>query len=773
MVLIIALALVAPVAAATYTWTGAGVNNQWSTGANWLGGVAPTGGGDLVFPATAAQFSTVNDFAPGTTFTSITFSGSGYTIAGNSLSVIGQVDIGGGGATFLTGTISSGTITIVHGSTFEISNEGNIGSCSVVDNGVLEFYGSDGTASGSISGTGSLFVLPSSGYNGVILTGDNSNFKGSVISDSTNGPALQLGNGGSYGNIGNANTITVTGTNSLVFDMSGNQIFSGNIEDGVSSGSVMKEGTGTVIMTGTYSYTGVTTVNAGELQVSGTYTAGEFTVSGGTLGGNGTVCYVTVANTPSGTLRGGTGSLNAGTLTIDGPLTFNGASSALNVTSDGTHLSSISVSGTLTEPSGMTVNLLDPMPAGTYTLISDTGGLPTTLPTLGTNACGKTPVFAWVPGTGLVVTLYPAPTVTGISPATGSSLGGTIVTITGSSFTGATGVSFGGIPNTTPITVNSDSSITASTPPTTGAGYVDVKVTAFGGTSAANPPADYFGYLPVISGISPASGPTSGGNSVTIIGAGFYGVTSVAFGSQTAVAHSFSATIINATVPPNIPAGALGTVNVTLTTVSYSLHLYSVNTSASEYTYVGPPIITSILPTSGSTAGNTAVTITGTNLTGATAVDFGTAAATITSDTPTAITVTTPPGTAGLTGVVVYTPGGNTGPVPGNTFTYIVPPTPTTAQSSHGSSTDYWINNGNTGTTSGYTGPASTPAPARPTLAPAVQQTVSEPVTAQVTASDTVPPVPTNTPKSGLDAIPVLGAIGLCGVIVLFQKNGN
>ncbi len=52
--------------------------------------------------------------------------------------------------------------------------------------------------------------------------------------------------------------------------------------------------------------------------------------------------------------------------------------------------------------------------------------------------------------------------------------------------------------------------------------------------------------------------------------------------------------------------------------------------------------------------------------------------------------------------------------------------------------------------------------------------TASDPVTAAATPSPAyTQPLPTNTPKSGIDAIPVIGALGLCGVIVLFRKNGN
>ena len=70
----------------------------------------------------------------------------------------------------------------------------------------------------------------------------------------------------------------------------------------------------------------------------------------------------------------------------------------------------------------------------------------------------------------------PVPVVTGISPASGPVAGGTTVTITGSDFTGAKGVSFGGIPATS-FTVSSDTSITAVDPAATSVGAVDVTVT--------------------------------------------------------------------------------------------------------------------------------------------------------------------------------------------------------------------------------------------------------------------------------------------------------
>jgi IPT/TIG domain len=85
-----------------------------------------------------------------------------------------------------------------------------------------------------------------------------------------------------------------------------------------------------------------------------------------------------------------------------------------------------------------------------------------------------------------------APAVTGISPKSGGVGGGTTVTVTGSGFTNATLVQFGGI-NASTMAFASDTQITATSPPGA-AGAVDVTVTTPAGTSAASL-ADKFTYL--------------------------------------------------------------------------------------------------------------------------------------------------------------------------------------------------------------------------------------------------------------------------------------
>jgi hypothetical protein len=86
----------------------------------------------------------------------------------------------------------------------------------------------------------------------------------------------------------------------------------------------------------------------------------------------------------------------------------------------------------------------------------------------------------------------------------------------------------------------------------------------------------------------------------------------------------------------------------------------------------GSPTINGISPTSGTGSGGTAVTITGTNLTGATGVSFGAAHGTniVVNGGGTSLTVTSPPETGGSVnvGVSVTTPGGTTGTLP---FTYV------------------------------------------------------------------------------------------------------
>jgi hypothetical protein len=83
------------------------------------------------------------------------------------------------------------------------------------------------------------------------------------------------------------------------------------------------------------------------------------------------------------------------------------------------------------------------------------------------------------------------------------------------------------------------------------------------------------------------------------------------------------------------------------------------------------PVVTGISPNSGSIAGGTVVTITGSNLTGSTGATFGGVAGTnysVTNDT-TAV-VTSPANTSGAGDVIVVDTNGNSAASPADQFTY-------------------------------------------------------------------------------------------------------
>jgi uncharacterized repeat protein (TIGR03803 family) len=168
--------------------------------------------------------------------------------------------------------------------------------------------------------------------------------------------------------------------------------------------------------------------------------------------------------------------------------------------------------------------------------------------------------------------------------------------------------------------------------------------------------------------VSSTQGPLTGGTVVTITGTSLLGATAVYFG--TVAASSF--TVISATqITATSPAGTAGTVDVSVTTAGGT----SAISSADRFTYVAAPAVAGINLASGSSGGGTTVIITGTNLAGATAVYFGTvAASSFTINSATQITATSPAGTAGTVDVSVTTVGGTSATSPADQFTYIAPP---------------------------------------------------------------------------------------------------
>jgi len=256
------------------------------------------------------------------------------------------------------------------------------------------------------------------------------------------------------------------------------------------------------------------------------------------------------------------------------------------------------------------------------------------------------------------------PMVKALVPSHGKPAGGTVVTIIGNNLSGATAVDFGTNP-ATDVDVFSGHVITAESP--AGSGVVDVTVTTPLGTSNKNRK-DEFTYnsdLPQVTRVTPVHGSPTGGTTVAIRGSNFTGATAVDFGSNPATGV---VVITKNLIAATTPAGT-GTVDVTVTTPAGTSQI---NQPGDEFIYeVVTPVVTHVAPHKGPAVGGTVVAIIGQHLHGATAVDFGTNAATgvnVISDK--IVLATSPAGSVGTVDVTVTTPLGTTATSSKDQFTY-------------------------------------------------------------------------------------------------------
>jgi hypothetical protein len=163
-------------------------------------------------------------------------------------------------------------------------------------------------------------------------------------------------------------------------------------------------------------------------------------------------------------------------------------------------------------------------------------------------------------------------------------------------------------------------------------------------TTPPNPPA--------VSLVSPTMGSEAGGTTVTVTGVNLAAASNVKFGSTSAASFAVASPTSLTAVSP---AGT-GTVDVLVTTPGGA----SSASSTDRFSYVPLPTVTGIVPNKGPIAGGTTVTISGTNLAGATSVKFGlNSAASFTVKSATSIIAAAPPTTAaGNVEITVTTAGG-------------------------------------------------------------------------------------------------------------------
>jgi autotransporter-associated beta strand protein len=255
----------------------------------------------------------------------------------------GSLDTGAWEQTF-TGTVSgpgmlskegSGTLTLdntsatwmggtrIRGGTLELGRRGSNGllpgtlsnpSSIVISSGAtLRFNrGSSKSFFDIISGAGGVTIANTSTAR-VRLVSNNTYTGPTTISSGS----LMIGQG-NPGEPGSIASTVVNNSAALIFNRVEDLTYNGAING---SGTMEKQGAGKLVLTGTHSYTGLTTVSAGTLLINGSIAGPVAVQSAGTLGGRGTVGGNT---TIDGSLAPGAG---VDTLRINGDCTWNGHAS--------------------------------------------------------------------------------------------------------------------------------------------------------------------------------------------------------------------------------------------------------------------------------------------------------------------------------------------------------------------------------------------------------------------------------------------------------------
>jgi fibronectin-binding autotransporter adhesin len=371
--------------------------------ANWNPSATPGVGGrivwvqngDAVFQANGVSTVTVSGTVQAN---SITFNGTGYTIAGTTLTLTGSnitANVDGTISAPLAGTVGltkagSGTLTLsgtntytgattIGAGTLQLGNGGTTGSLStssaITDNANLtinhsdavvqgtDFSGAAITGSGSFTqaGTGTTTLNVANSYSGgttvtagILAVSNVSGLgtggltvNGGIVDLTVNGTysiANLQGSGGTIESKGNnTNVVLSVGSDNTSTSFAGVLDESGNPNTTL---SLTKVGTGALTLTGASNNHGTTTINAGTLlannPTSSTGSGAVIVNNTGTVGGSGKITGSVTLNN-SAKINGG-GTVGAiGTLTT-GALTLNNTS-ILSVDMTSTTADKISVIG--------------------------------------------------------------------------------------------------------------------------------------------------------------------------------------------------------------------------------------------------------------------------------------------------------------------------------------------------------------------------------------------------------------------------------------------
>lgn len=349
-----------------------------------------TAGQTLTFTS-GVRVNTANTLSSAANFSDLTLTGAGNGeiqgqiggTAGNASTVVNmQIVKTGLGTWTLSGANTYALQTIVSAGILNIRNSSALGAVlssetvpSAADAGTVVASGatlqlqnniSVGAEALTLAGTGA------SGQNGALVnvSGTNS-FAGALTLTanttlSSDSGSLALTNTTAIVGSGGSRALTLTGA--------GNGSLASSMDTGLAS--LTKNGTGMWTLTGTSSYTGTTTVNAGTLNVTGALGSTAVTVnSGGTFAYAGTLGgSLTAANNTTIIIGDALTAGSTGTLTVGGNLTLN--DSTLLMFDLGTSSDLIQANGsTITLDGIVRVTTGAGFTAGTYKLIGYTGTL--------------------------------------------------------------------------------------------------------------------------------------------------------------------------------------------------------------------------------------------------------------------------------------------------------------------------------------------------------------------------------------------------------------
>jgi|FEC22Drversion2_1045045.scaffolds.fasta_scaffold00159_12 outer membrane autotransporter protein len=296
--------------------------------------------------AATARITFQNSSTAGTATISNTFAGAALAFQDSASAGSATITNGSGNTIAFTGSASAGSATITNsGSIVTFAGSTTAGSATINNNsGTVAFSGSATAGTATITNSGALgksqFTGTSTGGQARLITSAGGVVDISGLSSSGMTAGSIEGSTGSF-RLGSKQL--TAGGNNLSTTFGGSITDSGDF--GGTGGSLVKTGTGTLILTGNSTYTGGTTISGGTLQLGNGTTTGSIT---GNIVNNGALVFnqssqATFSNAISGTGSVQQASANNSLLILTGANTYTGGTT---VSSGALQLGLAGISGT-------------------------------------------------------------------------------------------------------------------------------------------------------------------------------------------------------------------------------------------------------------------------------------------------------------------------------------------------------------------------------------------------------------------------------------------